>query len=51
VNDFGRGTFVGLREDEREGIAPQVRNCVRQAERERGCEKGRGIDRDEGLER
>ncbi len=36
---------------EREGIAPQVRNFVRQAEQERGREKGRGLDHDEGLER
>jgi hypothetical protein len=36
---------------EREGFAPQVRNFVRQAERERGREKGRGTERDEGLER
>jgi hypothetical protein len=40
-----------MREAEREGIAPQVRNFVRQAERERGREKGKGLDRDEGLER
>jgi hypothetical protein len=36
---------------ERESIAPQVRNFVRQAERESGHEKGREVDRDEGLER
>ena len=40
-----------MRAAEREGIAPQVRNFARQAERERGREKGRGLDRDEGLER
>jgi hypothetical protein len=40
-----------MREAEREGFAPQVRNFVRQAERERGREKGRGIEKDEGLER
>jgi RNA helicase len=40
-----------MREAEREGIAPQVRNFVRQAEKERGREKGRGIEKDEGLER
>ena len=33
----------------REGIAPQVRNFVRQAEREHGREKGRGVEKDEGL--
>lgn len=36
---------------ESEGIAPQVRNFVRQAEQERGREKGKGVERDEGLER
>ena len=40
-----------MRAAEREGVAPQVRNFVRQAERERGREKGKGLDRDEGLER
>jgi hypothetical protein len=40
-----------MRAAEREGIAPQVRNFVRQAEREQGHEKGRGVDRSEGLER
>ncbi len=40
-----------MRAAEREGIAPQVRNFVRQAEQERGREKGKGLDRDEGLER
>ncbi len=40
-----------MRAAEREGIAPQVRNFVRQAERERGQEKGRGVEKDEGLER
>jgi hypothetical protein len=38
-----------IRTAEREGIAPQVRNFVRQTEKERGREKGLG--RDEGLER
>jgi hypothetical protein len=36
---------------EREGIAPLVRNFVRQAEPERGREKGRAVEKDEGLER
>jgi hypothetical protein len=36
---------------ERDGIAPQVKNFVRQAEQERGREKGKGVDKDEGLER
>ncbi len=40
-----------MRAAEREGIAPQVRNFVRQAERERGRDKGKDLDRDEGLER
>ena len=40
-----------MRAAEREGIAPQVKNFVRQAEREHGREKGRDLDRDEGLER
>jgi hypothetical protein len=42
-----------MRAAEREGIAPQVRNFVRQAEKEsgRGREKGRGVEKDEGLER
>ncbi len=40
-----------MRAAEREGIAPQVRNFVRQAERERGREKGKGVEKDEGLER
>ena len=31
-----------MREAEREGIAPKVKNFVHQAERERGREKGRG---------
>ena len=39
-----------MRAAEREGFAPQVRNFVRQAERERGREKGRGVEKDEGLE-
>lgn len=40
-----------IRAAEHEGIASQVRNFVRQAERERGREKGKALDRDEGLER
>jgi hypothetical protein len=36
---------------EHEGFAPQVRNFVRQAEQERMREKGRGLEKDEGLER
>jgi hypothetical protein len=40
-----------MRAAESEGIAPQVKNFVRQAERERGREKGRGIEKDQGLER
>jgi hypothetical protein len=42
-----------MRAAEREGIAPQVRNFVRQAEQERGREKGRdlGKDRDFDMER
>jgi len=40
-----------MRAAEREGFAPQVRNFVRQAEQERGREKGRGVEKDEGLER
>ena len=40
-----------MREAEREGGAPQVRNFVRQAEKERAREKGRGIEKDGGLER
>ncbi len=39
-----------MRAAEREGVAPQVRNFIRQAEREQGREKGRGVERDEGLE-
>jgi len=40
-----------LREAERAGFAPQVRNFVRQAEKERVREKGREVENDEGLER
>jgi Ti-type conjugative transfer relaxase TraA len=40
-----------MRAAEREGFAPQVKNFVRQAERERGREKGKGVEKDEGLER
>jgi Ti-type conjugative transfer relaxase TraA len=40
-----------MRDAEREGFAPQVKNFVRQAERERGREKGRGAEKDDGLER
>lgn len=42
---------VLMRQAERSGITSQVKSLVRQAERERGREKGKGIDRDEGLER
>jgi hypothetical protein len=40
-----------MRAAEREGFAPQVKNFVRQAEKEREREKGKEVDRDEGLER
>ena len=40
-----------MRDAEREGFAPQVKNFVRQAEREQAREKGRGAEKDEGLER
>jgi hypothetical protein len=40
-----------MRAAEREGIAPQVRNFVRQAEQESGREKDRGVEKDEELER
>jgi len=40
-----------MRAAEREGLAPQVKNFVRQAEQERGREKGREAGKDEGLER
>jgi Ti-type conjugative transfer relaxase TraA len=42
-----------MRAAEREGFAPQVKNFVRQAEKERGREKGRdlGKDRDFDMER
>ena len=40
-----------MRAAEREGFASQVKNFVRQAERERAREKGRGAEKDEGLER
>jgi hypothetical protein len=40
-----------VRAAEREGFAPQVKNFVRQAEREQGRENGRGAEKDEGLER
>jgi hypothetical protein len=40
-----------MREAERAGIGGQVKSLVRQTERERGREKGKGLDRDEGLER
>jgi hypothetical protein len=41
-----------MRAAEREGITPQVRSFVRQAECERRpCDKGMGIDRDNGLGR
>jgi hypothetical protein len=42
-----------MRAAEREGFAPQVRNFVRQAEKQRGREKSRdqGKDRDFDMER
>ena len=40
-----------MRAAEREGFAPQVKNFVRQAERERGREKSREAEKDAGLER
>ena len=40
-----------MRAAEREGFAPQVKNFVRQAERESGREKGRAAGKDEGLGR
>jgi hypothetical protein len=40
-----------MRAAEQEGIAPQVRNFVRQMARGRERGKNRGIDQDEGLER
>ena len=40
-----------MRAAEREGFAPQVKNFVRQAEQERGREKGKAVEKDEGLER
>ena len=40
-----------MRAAEHEGFAPQVKNFVRQAEREQGREKSRGAEKDEGLER
>jgi hypothetical protein len=40
-----------MRVAEGERIAHQVKTFVRQAEHERGREKGRGLDRDEGLDR
>ena len=40
-----------MRAAEREGIAAQVRNFVRQSEQERGREKGREVEKDEELER
>jgi hypothetical protein len=36
---------------ELEGIDPQVRNCVRQTEREPTRQKRRDVDKDDGLER
>jgi hypothetical protein len=40
-----------MRAAEREGSAPHLRNFVRQAEQDRGREEGRGVEKDEGLER
>ena len=42
---------VRMRAAERDGFSPQVKNFVRKTERERGREKGRGVENDEGLER
>jgi ATP-dependent exoDNAse (exonuclease V) alpha subunit len=35
----------------RDDFAPQIKNFMRQAEKERGREQGRDCERDEGLER
>jgi Ti-type conjugative transfer relaxase TraA len=40
-----------MRAAEAEGIAPQIRNFIRQAEREQARQKGRNVEKDEGLER
>ena len=40
-----------LREAERVGIAAQVRDFIRRAERESGMAKARGIEKGDGLER
>lgn len=42
---------VRMRAAEGEGIAPQIMNFVRQAERNRGRGRDRGLDRDEGFGR
>jgi len=39
-----------MRQAERSGITSQVTSLVRQAEQERGREKGKGVEKDEGLE-
>jgi hypothetical protein len=38
-----------MRDAAREGFSPQVRNFIRQAERERRCEKGNETEKDEGF--
>ncbi len=40
-----------LRESERVGIAAQVRDFIRHAERQRSLSKGRGIEKEDGMER
>jgi len=40
-----------MRAAEQEGVAPQVRNFVSQAERGHGRETGGNVEKDEGLER
>ena len=45
------GDPASMRAAEQEGFAPQVKNFVRQAEKERGRDKSRGAEKDEGLER
>ena len=40
---------AGMREAERTGFAPQVRNFIRQADKEHVREKGRGLRRMKGL--
>jgi len=40
-----------LREAERVGIATQVRDFIRRAERQRSLSEGQGIEKEDGLER